>query len=383
MKIVADENIPCVERAFASLGEVKLLPGRGMQAEQVRDAELLLVRSVTRVDASLLEGSSVRFVGSATIGFDHVDRNYLQQRHIGFATAPGSNATSAAEYVVSALLVLSARQGFELAGKTVGIIGCGNVGSRVRQRLAVLGMHCLVNDPPLQASAAHDDFVSLDEALQADIVTLHVPLIKSGPYPTLHLVDEAVLGRLKAGAVFINTSRGAVTDNRALDERLARHDDLSVVLDVWENEPAISASLLQKVDLGTPHIAGYSYDGKLRGTEMIYRAACDYFAEPVQWQAADEVKRAASIDLRDMDAGDLLALASQAVLACYDVRQDDARLRATLSLPDAQRAAAFDRLRKDYPVRREFSESSVLLREPAGALGQLLSGLGFDLVSSH
>jgi erythronate-4-phosphate dehydrogenase len=372
-----------VERAFASLGEVQLLPGRGMQAEQVRDAELLLVRSVTRVDASLLEGSSVRFVGSATIGFDHVDRNYLQQRHIGFATAPGSNATSAAEYVVSALLVLSARQGFELAGKTVGIIGCGNVGSRVRQRLAVLGMHCLVNDPPLQASAAHDDFVSLDEALQADIVTLHVPLIKSGPYPTLHLVDEAVLGRLKAGAVFINTSRGAVTDNRALDERLVRHDDLSVVLDVWENEPAISASLLQKVDLGTPHIAGYSYDGKLRGTEMIYRAACDYFAEPVQWQAADEVKRAASIDLRDMDAGDLLALASQAVLACYDVRQDDARLRATLSLPDAQRAAAFDRLRKDYPVRREFSESSVLLREPAGALRQLLSGLGFDLVSSH
>jgi erythronate-4-phosphate dehydrogenase len=235
----------------------------------------------------------------------------------------------------------------------------------------------------LQASAAHDDFVSLDEALQVDIVTLHVPLIKSGPYPTLHLVDEAVLGRLKAGAVFINTSRGAVTDNRALDERLARHDDLSVVLDVWENEPAISASLLQKVDLGTPHIAGYSYDGKLRGTEMIYRAACDYFAEPVQWQAADEVKRAASIDLRDMDAGDPLALASQAVLACYDVRQDDARLRATLSLPDALRAAAFDRLRKDYPLRREFSESSVLLDEPAGALGQLLSGLGFDLVSSH
>ncbi len=383
MKIVADENIPCVQQAFASLGEVSLLPGRGMQPENVRAADILLVRSVTRVDASLLQGSPVRFVGSATIGYDHVDRDYLQQRAIGFATAPGSNATSAAEYVVSALMVLSGQQGFELAGKTVGIIGCGNVGSRVRRRLSALGMHCLVNDPPLQASAGHDDFVSLDTALQADIVTLHVPLTKNAPHPTLHLLDAAALDRLKPGAILINTSRGAVADNRALDALLATRDDLSVVLDVWENEPSISAALLQKVALGTAHIAGYSYDGKLRGTEMIYRAACDYFNRPVQWRAADELERAASIDLRHHDTDDVLAVARAAVLACYDVRQDDARLRATLSLPDAERALAFDRLRKDYPLRREFSESSVLLDEPAGALAQLLSGLGFEFGSSR
>jgi erythronate-4-phosphate dehydrogenase len=382
MKIIADENIPCVERAFASLGEVSLLPGRGMQAAQVRDADILLVRSVTRVDSSLLEGSSVRFVGSATIGFDHVDRNYLQQRQIGFATAPGSNATSAAEYVVSALLVLSEQQGIELAGKTAGIIGCGNVGSRVRQRLAALGISCLVNDPPLQASGGQDGFVSLGEVLQADIVTVHVPLTEAGPYPTRHLVDEALLRRLKAGAIFINTARGAVADNRALDRLLARRTDLSVVLDVWENEPAISASLLQKVDIGTPHIAGYSYDGKLRGTEMIYQAACDYFAVPVQWQAAAEVGPAARIDLRAQGAGNLLDVARRAVLACYDVRQDDQRLREILSLPEAQRAAAFDRLRKDYPVRREFSETTVLLPEPEGALGRLLSALGFKLLAA-
>ena len=379
MKIVADENIPCVQQAFASLGEVLLLPGRSMQAEQVRAADILLVRSVTRVDASLLQGSSVRFVGSATIGFDHVDRDYLQQQDIGFATAPGSNATSAAEYVVSALMVLSGQQGFELAGKTVGIIGCGNVGSRVRDRLAALGMTCLVNDPPLQASAGHDEFVALDEVLQADIVTLHVPLTTSAPHPTLHLLDASALDRLKPGAILINTSRGAVVDNRALDALLARRDDLSVVLDVWENEPSISASLLQQVDLATAHIAGYSYDGKLRGTEMIYRAACDYFAEPLQWRAADELQRAASIDLRAHDAGDVLAVTRAAVVACYDVRQDDARLRETLSLPATERALAFDRLRKDYPLRREFSESTLLLHEPAGALGQLLSALGFDV----
>ncbi len=377
MKIIADENIPCVEQAFASLGEVTLLPGRGMKAEQVRAADILLVRSVTRVDASLLQGSSVRFVGSATIGFDHVDRDFLQQRDIGFATAPGSNATSAAEYVVSALMVLSGQKGFGLAGKTVGIIGCGNVGSRVRRKLAVLGMDCLVNDPPLQASAGDDGFVSLDEVLQADIVTLHVPLIKDGPHPTAHLINAAVLERLKAGAILVNTSRGAVADNRALDALLATRDDLSVVLDVWENEPAISATLLQKVALGTAHIAGYSYDGKLRGTEMICRAACDYFAMPVQWRATDELARAASIDLRNHDTDDVHALARAAVLACYDVREDDARLRAALSLPATERARAFDRLRKDYPLRREFSESTVLLHEPAGAPGQLLSGLGF------
>mgnify|MGYP001818611121 CR=1 FL=1 len=383
MKIIADENIPCVEQAFASLGEVSLLPGRSMHAAQVREADILLVRSVTRVDESLLRGSSVRFVGSATIGFDHVDRDFLQQRGIGFATAPGSNATSAAEYVVSALMVLSAQQGFELAGKTVGIVGCGNVGSRVRQRLSALGMKCLVNDPPLQAGSGHDDFVSLDEVLQADMVTLHVPLTTSGPHPTFHLLNAAVLERLKPGVILINTSRGGVIDNRALDALLARRDDLSVVLDVWENEPSISASLLHKVALGTAHIAGYSYDGKLRGTEMIYRAACGFFSVPAQWCAADVLEPVAAIDLRARDATDVLAVASAAVLACYDVRQDDARLRETLSLPETERALAFDRLRRDYPQRREFSESTVLLREPAGALAQLLSGLGFGRLSGH
>ncbi|MEN8206478.1 MAG: 4-phosphoerythronate dehydrogenase PdxB [Pseudomonadota bacterium] len=379
MKIIADENIPCVQQAFASLGEVSLLPGRGMQAEQVRNADILLVRSVTRVDSSLLDGSSVRFVGSATIGFDHVDRDYLQQQDIGFATAPGSNAISAAEYVVSALMALSAQQGFELAGKTVGIIGCGNVGSRVREKLLALGMRCLVNDPPLLASGGHDDFVSLEEVLQADIVTVHVPLTRNGRHPTFHLVNASFLGRLKPGAILINTSRGAVADNRALDALLATRDDLSVVLDVWEVEPAISTSLLQKVDLGTPHIAGYSYDGKLRGTEMIYRAACDYFARPVSWRAGDALKRVASIDLRSRDVGNVLAAARVVVLDAYDVRQDDARLRATLSLPVAERSIAFDRLRKDYPVRREFTESTVLLDEPAGELAGVLSGLGFKL----
>jgi len=377
MRIIADENIPSVAQAFASLGEVTLQPGRGMQASQVRDADILLVRSVTRVDAQLLHEAKVQFVGSATIGFDHVDRAYLQQQGIGFSTAPGSNATSAAEYIVSALLALAAQQGFDLSGKTVGIIGCGNVGSRVRHKLAALGMRCLVNDPLLQAQGGHDDFVDLDAVLQADVITLHVPYTREGPYPTHHLADAAFLARLRPGAVFINTARGAVADNAALDVLLESRFDLSVVLDVWEGEPDISMSLLEKVQLGTPHIAGYSLDGKLRGTEMIYRAACAHFGRPLQWRAADVLPAGLSLDLRAPQAAPLLTQLQAAVFACYDIRRDDASLRELAALPAAERPVCFDRLRKEYPVRREFPQASIITGDPGGEVARALETLGF------
>jgi erythronate-4-phosphate dehydrogenase len=377
MRIIADENIPCVAKAFASLGEVTLLPGRGMTPAQVRDADILLVRSVTRVDERLLGESKVQFVGSATIGFDHVDRAYLGRRGIGFSTAPGSNATSAAEYVVSSLLALNLQQGFEPAGRTVGIIGCGNVGSRVRHKLAALGMNCLVNDPPLQAQGAHDAFVDLDAVLQADVVTLHVPYTREGPYPTHHLADAVFLERLRPGAVLINTARGAVVDNAALDTLLEARPDLSVVLDVWEGEPDISMSLLEKVQLGTPHIAGYSLDGKLRGTEMIYHAACEHFGRQQQWQAADDLPAGLSLDLRELRDAPLLENLQAAVFACYDIRLDDANLRQLLALPAAERPARFDRLRKEYPVRREFPQANITTGEPDGGLARVLALLGF------
>ena len=379
MKIIADENIPCADKAFASLGDVVLLPGRDMRPEQVRDADILLVRSVTRVDQALLQGSSIRFIGSATIGFDHVDRKYLTRQGIGFATAPGCNATSAAEYVVSALVVLSEKQGFSLSGKSVGIIGCGNVGSRVRDKLAALGMRCIINDPPLAAAGDGGTFVELDEVLQADIVTVHVPLSSSGMHPTHHLVDATALQKLQPGAVLINTSRGAVVDNRALNDLLEHRDDLSVVLDVWEDEPAINVSLLQKVDIGTPHIAGYSLDGKLRGTGMIYRAACEYFGADPQWDVADALPAAPSIQLEVSMHDDMTAMIRSAVLDNYDVRADDARLRELQGLVSKERPDYFDRLRKEYPVRREFSETMVMIDGSTDDLEQVLCQLGFPV----
>ena len=377
MKIIADENIPCVERAFASLGDVELLPGRDMRAEQVRDADILLVRSVTRVDKDLLAGSKIRFVGSATIGFDHIDRKYLQGRDIGFSTAPGSNAISASEYVISVLMVLAAQDGFNLAEKTVGIIGCGNVGSRVLEKLSALGVQCLVNDPPLKAQGGHENYVELDTLLQADIITVHVPLVTEGDFPTFHLVDKTFLDKLKPGAVLINTSRGAVADNHTLDYFLDQRSDLSVVLDVWEGEPVISMSLLEKVTLGTPHIAGYSLDGKLRGTEIIYRATCKYFQHPVQWSTANELPAVRSVDTKQFIAGDVIGNVCKAVLDCYNVRDDDKRLRAVLTMPPSERPVYFDRLRKEYPVRREFQTRTISGAGIDKALQAVLQGLGF------
>lgn len=383
MKIVADENIPCVEQAFATLGEVTLVAGRELRPGQVRDADILLVRSVTRVDAGLLEGSRVRFVGSATIGFDHVDRDYLQSHGIGFATAPGSNAVSAAEYVISALLALSERQSFDLVDKRVGIIGCGNVGSRVREKLAALGVECLVNDPPLQEQGGGTDFVGLDDILEADIITLHVPLTHTGRHPTFHLIDEALMARFRPHTLLVNTARGAAIDNRALEQLLAGRRDLSVVLDVWEGEPAIDMALLQQVALGTPHIAGYSLDGKLRGTGMIYRAVCEHFGMAGNWEASENLPARPLLDLAARGEIDPAACLRKAVFHCYDIRRDDRQLRKMLTLEPAQRPGYFDRLRREYPVRREFSETPIRLGRRQAALRPVLEGLGFDVLSSE
>jgi erythronate-4-phosphate dehydrogenase len=377
MNIVADENIPAVAEAFGTLGRVTLVNGRAMSAVQVRDADLLLVRSVTRVDASLLAGSRVRFVGSATIGFDHVDLEYLERRGIGFATAPGSNAVSAAEYVVSALLVLAERTGQPLAGRSVGIVGCGNVGSRVRSRLAALGMQCRVNDPPQQAAGAPGEFVDFATALQADVVTVHVPYTRTGIYATHHLFDAAAFARLQPGAVFLNTSRGAVADNPALLAALTARDDLTVVLDVWEGEPSISLPLLERVALGTPHIAGYSLDGKLRGTEMIYRAACALLEVTPDWDVQGVLPAASPVTLPADAQLSPEAMARAAVPGCYDIRADDRRLRELLTLDASMRAAYFDRLRKQYPVRREFAATPLQFDRLSASQCALLGGLGF------
>jgi len=385
MKIVADANIPFVKEAFSSIGQVETCKGRGLSPEQITDADILLVRSVTPVNASLLAQSRVKFVGSSTIGVDHVDQDYLKQHSIGFANAPGSNATSAAEYVITALMLTAQRLGFALQEKSVGIVGCGNVGSRVLKRLTDLGVKCKVNDPPRATKYTDLDYVSLDEALKADIVTVHTPLIKQGLYKTYHLFNEDRLRALKANAIFINTSRGSVVDESALKSVVDKRQDMTLILDVWENEPAIDIELLKFVSIATPHIAGYSIDGKVRGTEMICAAACTQFGCATHWQAANaDLPVSATIDLTDSkivaqkQSEDQLLF--NAVLCAYDILKDDSDLRKITNMPTLERSAHFDNLRKNYPIRREFANQQVKVSPEHKVLPKKLTALGFKLI---
>lgn len=321
LKIVADDNIAFATDFFAPLGGVRLLPGRELSAADVQDADVLLVRSITRVNAALLAGSAVKFVGSCTIGSDHVDTDWLAEQGITYACAPGCNAQAVVDYVCAVLEALAVP-----AHQRVGVVGCGNVGGALLQHLREAGRPCCGYDPLLIDSDL--PLVSFEQILACDVICLHTPLTRSGAFPTWHLFDATVIAQIKAGTVLLNAGRGAVIDSAALLQRLHTRNDLRVVLDVWENEPNINTELLARVAIGTPHIAGYSFEGKLRGTQMVYEALCRFLACEAK---APSVGAAAPSQRKK-----------------YDPRTDDARLRAAFA---CEGATAFDRLRKDYLPR--------------------------------
>jgi erythronate-4-phosphate dehydrogenase len=370
MLIVADRNIPQVQEAFAGLGEVRLCEGRSLSAAELQDADILLVRSVTPVNDALLADSKVRLVGSATIGTDHVDVQYLHDRGIEFAYAPGTNALAVAEYVLAALLAVHE----EKPQGPVGIIGYGNTGGAFARLLAVIGIEYRVNDPPLQQSGTRKNinFVSLAEIQRCPIISLHVPLIRGGPHPTLHLVNEPFLNDLAPGTLLINSSRGAVVDNPALAMRLL-HGDLRAILDVWEGEPAINPQLLERVLLGTPHIAGYSLEGRLEGTQRMYETVCKFLNVKPAWRYTAQKPRQPVLTTHKKGFAAICDL----VLQAYDIRRDDAELRALLLLSAAEQAAGFDRLRRDYQARREFAAYQCRVAAHDSVLQKQLVGLGF------
>ena len=377
MHILADQNIPFAKQAFAHLGEVSTFVGRDLSAKEAADADVLLVRSVTRVDATLLAGSAVKFVGSATIGTDHIDLDYLQQHNIRFANAPGSNATSASEYVLAALLQVVMSQQLALEKLQVGIVGYGNVGSRVGNLFQALGLSCHIYDPPRQQQVSDIEYCDWQTICACDVVTAHVPLTRDGDYPTYRMFDQAFFAALKAGAVFINTARGEAVDEATLLMRLAQ-TPLHLVLDVWQNEPHINPQLVRKTLISTPHIAGYSYDGKLRGTDMVYQAVCQHFDVEPQWTMQAELNEANT--LLQMNAmPDFIASLQQLVRQAYDVSQDSEQLREILAMDDTQAAAHFDALRKHYPKRREFSHYDVALGQCSAQQQQIISQLGFNV----
>lgn len=372
MKILVDENMPYARELFSRTGDVLLVPGRPLPEAELQDATGLMVRSVTNVNAALLAGTPVKFVGTATAGTDHIDEASLTAAGIGFSAAPGCNAIAVVEYVFSSLLLLAERDGFELRDRTVGIVGVGNVGGRLQKRLQAWGVNTLLCDPPRADRGDEGDFRPLDQLVaQADILTFHTPLFKTGRYKSWHLADAALLMALKSNTILINACRGPVVDNLALLEVLKMRRDLSVVLDVWEPEPELNLDLLDHVDIATPHIAGYTLEGKARGTTQVFEAWCDFIGQPQQ------VALESLLPLPEFSTVTLHGKLDQATLKrlahlVYDVRRDDAPLRKVAAQP-----GAFDRLRKQYKERREWSSLLVICDDEETAA--LLETLGFRI----
>ncbi|MDQ7040017.1 MAG: 4-phosphoerythronate dehydrogenase [Rhodothermus sp.] len=389
LRIVADENIPFVREAFRGFGVVRSLPADQITSAAVRTCDVLLVRSVTRVDASLLEGSRVQFVGSATSGIDHVDLAYLAAQGIAFAHAPGANADAVVEYVLAALLELAMRWNVPLRGRIVGIVGCGNIGGRLAQRLPALGMEVLCCDPPLAEQRGRTDLVSLETILaEADVVTLHVPLTRTGPHATYHLIDAVALARMRPSAWLLNTSRGAVVDGRALLEARQQGYPEAVVLDVWEGEPAPDPALIARVDIATPHIAGHSYEGKVRGTLMLAEALARHLNLPFQPDDREQLGPQPDdrLDLipPDMQLPETQWLA-ELVRQMYDIAADDARFRIVMQNgTPARRAERFLELRRTYPRRRSFSLHRIERTFVPPSLHEAVAvGLGVQLVEAE
>lgn len=378
LKIIADEAIPWLDKLFAKHGEIHRYSGRQIDPSPLEDAQLLLIRSTVKIDKHLLKDSSVKLVASATVGCDHVDQNALGELGIAFAHAPGCNANAVAEYVVSAIAWHARHGKIDLGSElTAAIIGCGRIGSKVKDKLELLGFNLIVNDPPLALDRSlcspSLDFVSLDEALNADVICLHTPLTHTGDYPTHHLLDQARLAGIRESAVLINAGRGAVIDNQALSRLLDEKARLNVVLDVWENEPNIDWKLLSRINLGTPHIAGHSWRGKVMGTVMIYKHACKMFG----WSEQKIDEQAFTVPLPDINCADEVQL-YDLVSKCYDIGAETAEFRRrtlTKSAPDAARE--FDYFRKRYHRRAEFSDLNCKVKT---SISNTVKSLGFNVL---
>lgn len=363
MKIVIDENMPYAEALFSQLGEVEMKSGRGLTADDLINVDALMIRSVTKVNQSLLaKANRLKFVGTATAGMDHVDQDLLAQKGITFTSAPGCNKVGVAEYVISSLLVIAQQQGFSIFDKTVGIVGAGQVGSYLQQCLQAIGIKTLINDPPKQQQGDKRNFTDLDELLtQSNVISLHTPITVDGDFPTRHLIDEAKLTNLHADQILINAARGPVVDNQALKARLLKRDGFTAVLDVFEFEPLVDLELLPLLAFATPHIAGYGLEGKARGTTMIFNRYCEFLKSDLRANPAEllPIAPVPNVELSvgwQADSNKNQALLHNLTQLIYDVRHDDAVFRRAINYSDDKvQAKAFDVMRKEYWDRREYS----------------------------
>lgn len=366
-----------MEELFSEIGKVKTISASEISQENIRNYDVLMVRTVTRVDSVLLKNTKIKIVCSMTSGIDHIDERFLKNQNIKLVYAPGANARSVAEYVIASLLIIAKRKKISLQEKTIGVIGVGNVGTKVVQMCTALGMKVLLRDPPKYNRTKNKKYLSLKKPSDAEIITLHVPLTFNGKYKTYHMVDDDFFACLKKGTIFINTSRGSVVDEYALKKYHKKLDGL--VLDVWENEPNIDTELIKIVDIGTPHIAGYSLDGKLNATFMVCKKLCKILNKDFKIKK-EKILPPLNKELKIYPENEnLLEILNSVVLKIYNPVYDHQRLIKMLNLKPEKRGRYFEYLRQNYPVRREFSNFCPVLNDCPERIREVLKGLGFRM----
>ena len=375
IRIIADTKIPFLKGVLEPYAKVTYMPGNQINRTAAMEADALLVRTRTKCNRELLEGTPVRYIGTATIGYDHIDTEYCEKKRIKWVSAPGCNSSSVQQYIAAALLRIASESNFSLRGKVIGIIGVGNVGSKVQNLARTLGMRLLLNDPPRQRNEKTDIFVSLDHLLaESDIITLHVPLNIDGTDKTLHMLDSEKFDRVKKGAWLINSSRGEVVDTDALKNALAEERLAGAVIDVWEKEPEIDISLMHMAFIATPHIAGYSTDGKANGTAMSVRGLCEFFDIPLKDWYPESIPQPSEPELTiDCGGQDGEETIRRAVYHTYNIVEDDIKLRFDPS--------RFEKERENYPLRREFPSYTINLKECSSEADTALSDLGFNVIA--
>ena len=351
MKIIVDENISYGKEAFENLGKVELIPGREIKNKHLIDKDALIVRSITKVNKDLLEKTKVKFVGTATIGTDHIDKEYLSKEGVKFGYAPGCNSYAVTEYVYSAITNIANKYNLNIEKMSIGIIGYGNIGTKIEVVAKALGLKMAINDPPLERTTKSKNFSSLEEALSCDIVTFHVPLNLEGIDKSVHLLNERNISLIKENTILINASRGPVVDNIALKNRLKKEKNIYTVLDVWEKEPDYDLELMELVEIGTPHIAGYSFEGKVKGTTMIYKQLCENLKIKPTWtpDLPDVPNNVINLKRKESKQEILTALFDKS----YQIKNDDLLMREALSYNKKKKMVHFDSLRKNYRLRRE------------------------------
>ena len=374
MKVVIDDKIPYIKGTLEPFMDVVYLPGGKITRNDLMDADALITRTRTKCNETLLSGTKVKFIATATIGFDHIDTAWCEKNNIHWTNAPGCNSGSVYQYIASVLVTLSKKHGFNFSDRTLGVIGVGNVGRKIVRLGEWLGMRVMLNDPPRRRDEGPCSYISHDGIIrECDIITCHVPLNMDGIDKTYHLIDEKFLRSLQPNTILINSSRGEVVDNKALKQILKEKKITAAVLDVWENEPNIDNELVGYLDIVTPHIAGYSADGKANGTSMSVQFLSKFFDLPLTRWFAEDVplpdNTALFIDCKDKSIQDIV---SDAIMFTYNVTEDDGRLRSSLETFEKQRGA--------YPLRREFFNFEITLAHPHSDAQKILTGLGFKVL---